>query len=69
MIDELARMQLVRRGNVCIMRMLDFVSVVVNMWGSVRMFVVYRALLKIVVRFTHSEIIPLVLGDAMCLVI
>ena len=33
---------------ICIWRMFVFMSVVVTVWGSVRMFVVYRPLLKIV---------------------
>ena len=35
--------------DVCIWRMFVFMSVVVTVWGSVGMFVVYRPLLKIVV--------------------
>ena len=35
--------------DVCIWRMFVFMSVVVTVWGSVRMFVVYLPLLKIVV--------------------
>ena len=34
--------------DVCIWRMFVFMSVVVNVWGSVGMFVVLRPLLKIV---------------------
>ena len=34
--------------DVCIWRMFVFMSVVVTVWGSVGMFVVYRPLLKIV---------------------
>ena len=34
--------------DVCIWRMFIFMSVVVTVWGSVGMFVVYRPLLKIV---------------------
>ena len=37
-----------REIDVCIWRMFVFISVVVTVWGSVGMFVVYRPLLKIV---------------------